>query len=135
MMTVPRVVQELKDLRGKARLDALISQGLVILEPTQESVMKAREFSKESGDFPVLSATDIDLLALAYEHDGIICSDDFALHNTAHHLNIATHSLLQKKPDKRKWKYRCSGCGKYYSILPSDLICPVCGLQVKRKIK
>ena len=42
IMTVPRVIAELKDLKGKARLEILLSQGLVISEPDQKSLMIVR---------------------------------------------------------------------------------------------
>lgn len=135
MMTVPGVISELKDLKSKARFEVLLSMGLIVSEPGQESLTIVKNASKKSGDVSVLSHTDIEVIALALEIHGTICSDDFALQNTAQHLNIQIHPLIQKKAEVRRWKFRCSGCGKYYDSLPVDLICPICGLKVKRKNK
>ena len=135
IMTVPRVVDELKDLKGKARLEVLLSQGLIITEPGHESLIIVKKAAEKSGDGSVLSQTDTDILALAFEYHGIICTDDFALQNTAQHLKIGVHPMMQRKAEMRRWKLRCSGCGKYYDTMPADLICPICGLQVKRKNK
>ncbi|MCA1917585.1 nucleotide-binding protein [Methanospirillum hungatei] len=135
IMTVPRVIAELKDLKGKARLEVLLSQGLIISEPDQKSLMIVRNAATKSGDGSVLSETDTDLLALAFEVHGVICTDDFALQNTAQHLNIDVHPMMQKKAEMRIWRLRCSGCGKYYDIMPADSLCPICGLQVRRKNK
>lgn len=134
-MTPSRVVSELKDLRGKARLEVLISQGLIISDPGEEAISAVIAASKKSGDTGVLSQTDIDVLALAYEVHGAIYTDDFALQNTARHLEITINPILQRKSQAKVWKLRCIGCGRYYETIPVDSLCEVCGSQVKRKIK
>lgn len=135
MMTVPKVVQEIKDLRGKGRFEVLCSSGLVIVQPLKESVDIILQKSEISGDRPVLSETDIDLLALALEHSGTVYTDDFAIQNCAHHMNILISPLIQRKAERRSWKIRCSGCGKYYDEYPSDMHCQICGALVRRKNK
>ncbi|NLL10274.1 MAG: nucleotide-binding protein [Methanomicrobiales archaeon] len=135
VMTVPGVVSELKDIKGKARFEVLTSMGLVVSEPTLQSVKKVKEASIRSGDGSVLSQTDIEVIALALDVHGTICSDDFALQNTAQYLDIQIHPLLQKKAEMRRWVFRCSGCGKYYDLMPVDMTCQICGLKVRRKNK
>ncbi|HOJ96505.1 MAG TPA: nucleotide-binding protein [Methanospirillum sp.] len=135
MMTTPGVIHELQDLKGKARLEVLQSEGLIISEPDQQSINMIQMAADQSGDRTVLSPVDIEILALAYEVRGIICSDDFALQNTAQYLSIPVNALLQRKAEKKQWKLRCRGCGKYYETMPPDSVCPVCGLEVKRKNK
>ncbi|MDD1725161.1 MAG: nucleotide-binding protein [Methanospirillum sp.] len=135
LYTVRRVADELKDLRGKARLAVLVSQGLYICEPDPDSVQKVTGMAEKSGDRSVLSETDIDLLALALQIGGTLFSDDFAMHNTAQYLNIPVHPLMQKKAKTRRWKIRCSGCGRYLEEMPPDSLCQICGSLVKRKIK
>ena len=135
LMTVPKVVDELKDLRGKARLDVLLSQGLVIAHPGPEAISAVGSAAVKSGDNSVLSPTDREIMALAYETHGEIYSDDFALQNTAQHLGIAIHPILQKKAGIRTWKLRCAGCGSYYDSMPADSVCQICGSPVKRKTK
>lgn len=135
IMTVPRVVDEIKDIRGKLRLSVLSSQGLFICEPKADSRMSVIEGSKKSGDITVLSETDIDLLALAFEVKGMIFSDDFAIHNTAHQIGIQVKSLMQKQAVERVWKLRCSGCGRYVKEMPHDQLCQICGSVIRRKNK
>ena len=135
VLTVPRVIDELKDLKGKARLEVLLSQGMIVSEPSQESLISVQKAAEKSGDSSVLSQTDKDILALAVEVQGVICTDDFALQNTAQHLKIGVHSMMQKKAEMRIWRLRCSGCGKYFDVMPADSLCPICGLQVRRKNK
>ena len=88
IMTVPGVVSELKDIKGKARFEVLTSMGLVVSEPTSQSLKKVKEASIRSGDGSVLSQTDIEVIALALDVHGTICSDDFALQNTAQYLSL-----------------------------------------------
>ncbi len=136
LCTVPRVEGELKDLRGKARFSVFLDEGMEILEPAKEFRKKAEEASRRSGDSPVLSRTDLDLLALAAERGGTLVTDDFAIQNTAHVLNIPTRSLIQRDAQARVWKIRCTGCGKYYDEMPTRAgDCPVCGSLLKRKHK
>lgn len=135
LYTVRRAADELKDLRGKARLEVLVSQGLCICEPDPDSIQKVTVMAERSGDRTVLSDTDIDLLAFALQTGSTLFSDDFAVQNTAQYLNIPVKPLMQKKAKTRRWKIRCSGCGRYLGEMPPDSLCPICGSQVKRKIK
>ena len=106
-MTVPRVIAELKDLKGKARLEVLLSQGLIISEPDQKSLMTVRNAATKSGDGYVLSETDTDLLALAFEVHGVICTEDFALHNTAKFSISILHPKIQNHDRNADMKLRC----------------------------
>ncbi len=136
LFTVPRVEGELKDLRGKARFAVLMDEGMEIKVPQVSSVKRAREASVTTGDQRVLSETDMDLIALAYEVQGTIISDDFALQNTARALDIQVQSIIQRESVPRVWQIRCTGCGKYFDKMPTKAEdCPVCGSALKRKHK
>lgn len=132
LIVPPAVRDELKDLNSKMRFEKYNEAGLMISEPSGESRKKSREAALKSGDLPVLSATDIDVVALAYETGAFIATDDFALSNTAQHMGLRVIPLQQRKAKRRKWRYRCSGCGRYYN---EPGLCEVCGLEIKRKIK
>ncbi len=132
LLAPPAVCDELKDLNSKIRFDRCLDAGLRIYEPSAESRKIAREAALKSGDLPVLSATDIDVAALAYETGAAIATDDFALSNTAQHMGIEVIPLQQRAAKKKKWRYRCTGCGRYYD---GPGICEVCGLEIKRKVK
>jgi len=135
IITTPEVVDEIKDIMSKSRLSVLISTGLCICSPDKVSKEKVDSESKKTGDGIVLSETDISILALAYETGGILFSDDFAVQNTAQQMGISIQSILQKKAKKRVWRYRCSGCGKYFKDPPDDMECRICGSSIRRKNK
>jgi len=128
----PAVADELKDLNSKMRFEKYREAGLMISEPSRESRDKVRQAALKSGDISVLSETDIDVVALASETEAAVATDDFALSNTAQHMGIEVIPLQQRAAKKKKWRYRCTGCGRYYS---HPGICEVCGLEIKRKVK
>ncbi len=132
LSTTWSVVAELRDLRSKARLDILRESGLEIRDPGPESLARAREASIKSGEKESLSQTDLDILALALELGGSVCTDDYALQNVARRLGIEVIPIRQKGGSGKRWYYRCSGCGKYGKG-PGE--CPVCGSPFKRRIK
>ncbi|OPY45896.1 MAG: Endoribonuclease Nob1 [Methanoregulaceae archaeon PtaU1.Bin222] len=132
LFTTPLVVDELADTRSRCRFEALSASGLRVLCPGRESLHRVDEASEVSGDSEVLSPADRELLALALEISAEVISDDFAIQNVAHHLGIPVCPLQQRKARKRKWRFRCPGCGRYGE---SMVQCPVCGAMPKRTIK
>jgi UPF0271 protein len=132
LFTTPSVIEELVDLRSKCRYETLLTAGLMVIEPTRESMMEVLKAAQKTGDSEKISATDRDILALALDLCATIYSDDFAVQNVAHELKITVHPVLQHSAKKRVWKYRCSGCKKFF-FASGD--CPVCGSPIKRTIK
>ncbi|KAM5263468.1 RNA-binding protein NOB1 [Ctenodactylus gundi] len=64
--TVRDVVSEIRDRPTRRRL-AVLPYELRFKEPLPEYVRLMTEFSKKTGDYPSLSATDIQVLALTYQ--------------------------------------------------------------------
>ncbi|CAK9297837.1 unnamed protein product [Gordionus sp. m RMFG-2023] len=65
--TIQEVVDEIKDENTRQRLSVLPYK-LLIKEPQKEHFKAVVEAAKTTGDFSVLSLTDIKLIALAYEY-------------------------------------------------------------------
>jgi UPF0271 protein len=128
----PSVISELRDIRAKSRLDTLLLAGLHVCEPGGQALKNAEDAARRTGDLPVLSATDLDILALALEEECGIMTDDFAVQNVAIELGIPVIPVQQRSAKRIKWRFRCSGCGRYYD---KEGECPVCGSPVKRKLK
>ncbi|WOF16980.1 nucleotide-binding protein [Methanoplanus sp. FWC-SCC4] len=131
-MIPARVEDELIDIRAKARLEAMKAKGMRVSEPSRESLERARKAALKSGDITVLSETDLDVVALALDTGGDVVSDDFAVSNTAQTLGLRVIPLQQRAARKIRWRYRCQGCGKYYS---KPGTCEICGAEIKRKLK
>jgi UPF0271 protein len=132
LFTPSSILEELKDLRSKGRYEVLLAAGLVVQDPRKEYTVRVLHAARETGDAPVLSSADIDLLALALELSATLVTDDFAVQNVAHALGLSIRSIQQRTAQPRRWKYRCAGCGRYYE---KEGICEVCGSPIKRKFK
>ncbi|KAG5884763.1 hypothetical protein JTB14_029243 [Gonioctena quinquepunctata] len=66
MITCPEVVAEITNKRQLRRL-VVLPYDLVVKEVFPENVQIVTEFSKKTGDYPSLSATDIKVMALTYQ--------------------------------------------------------------------
>lgn len=132
LFTTPSVCEELVDIRAKGNFEKRCAAGLTVVSPVKESFPAVDYAAEKSRDSGVISGTDRDLLALAKELGGVLYTDDFAIQNVAGVLGVETHPILQRKARPVRWKYRCSGCGRYYS---HDGDCMVCGAAIKRKLK
>ncbi|KAL7420195.1 20S-pre-rRNA D-site endonuclease nob1 [Cryptotrichosporon argae] len=66
--TTPAVLAELRDPRARAHWDALKLAGVdvVIEQPSAEAMRRVTEYARESGDYAVLSATDMGVVALTW---------------------------------------------------------------------
>lgn len=67
IITVPSVVGEIRDPDARARVETLYLPFLKQRSPTPKSFNVISEFARKTGDRSVLSRTDIEVLALAYE--------------------------------------------------------------------
>jgi endoribonuclease Nob1 len=132
LYTTPSVCDELLDIRAKGNFEKLCAGGLRVQSPgpgSRDAVRLAARMSRDSG---VISETDEDLLALTLELGAVLYTDDFAIQNVAGVMKLETHPILQRKARQVHWRYRCSGCGKYFG---HDGECPICGAAIKRKLK
>ncbi len=132
LFTTPAVVEELVDARSRCRYEALAAAGLAVTSPGKSSLQAIQRAASATGDDPVLSRADRELLAVALETGAEIVSDDFAVQNVARHLEIPFVPLQQRRARKRMWKFRCPGCGRLAEE-PGE--CPVCGSGLKRTLK
>lgn len=66
--TTPSVHDEIKDEQARQNL-ALWGDQLIIRQPKAESIKFVSDFAKLTGDYAVLSVTDLGILALCYEID------------------------------------------------------------------
>ena len=129
MYTTPQVVEELCDLRGKARYSTLLEAGLRVSEPGSSSLQAVWIAARKTHNDRTLSETDISVLALALELSATIATDDFAIQHTARNLQISVQPLMQRRAKKRDFVLYCTGCGKEYE---TEIECPICGAPVQK---
>lgn len=67
--TTPAIISEIRDAATRSRVETTLLPFLTLREPTPASYAFVAQFSKKTGDYPVLSRQDMGILALAYEVD------------------------------------------------------------------
>ena len=67
LVTTYSVISEIRDPDARSRVENLYLPFLTLRSPQPESIKLVKEFARRTGDAPVLSRTDIEVLALAYD--------------------------------------------------------------------
>ncbi|SCV06167.1 LANO_0H23574g1_1 [Lachancea nothofagi CBS 11611] len=117
--TTPTVFQEIKDEQARKNLEIWRSLGtLQLRQPREHSVKRVGDFAKLTGDYSVLSANDIHIIALAYELETELNEGDWRLRKKPGddlapvaelEVNEATKSESATDKDKSKKKRRRGG--------------------------
>lgn len=134
--TTSLVFEEIHHLKSSFSLmETLVeTDNLRIVDPDEKFTNEVYGVTIKSGDSSKLSKPDISVLALAYQLNKILISDDFAVENTAKLLGISVMPLGSKGiKHTRKWISFCRTCGKGYS--PNITECLICGNKLKRRFK
>jgi UPF0271 protein len=129
--TIPGVQEELE---GEAayRFDAMEGSGMHLHIPEQGAVERIERAARETGDLAELSETDIRLVAAAFELDGTLVTDDYAMQNVAEKLEVAVEVIAREGiSEQREWLFQCAGCGREFD--ENHDRCPVCGSSLSRK--
>ena len=126
------VVNELKKGRSSKEIGYLVALGAKIRRVHKKFLDVVEERAKETGDIGRLSRADINVIGLALQEKGTIVSDDYSIQNLAHYMNIDFLSIAEKGiKEEFSWRYRCSGCGRYYRRHMD--VCPICGSKIRTK--
>jgi UPF0271 protein len=124
------VIEEIQ--KGKLKREIGYAEEMLNLRVPDNSYRNAVvEFAQRTGDINVLSETDIDVISLGMELNGIVMTDDFAIQNVCRAMGIefipASNLSIRKTI---MWTYRCTGCRKYFSTYREK--CDICGHEVRR---
>ncbi|SDM97598.1 UPF0271 protein [Halogranum gelatinilyticum] len=129
--SVPMVHEELEGEHA-FRFDAMEGAGMHIHIPAEGTVEKVQRAAGETGDGDVLSDTDTRLIAAAFELDGTLVTDDYAMQNVAEHLGVVVEAIAQDGiTEQRSWTFQCAGCGREFD--EEKPRCPICGSDLSRK--
>lgn len=131
LASIPLVREELTD-ESAYRFDALEGSGMHMHLPDGETVERIERAAKETGDLAELSETDIRLIAAAFELDGRLVTDDYAMQNVAEKLNVEVEVIARDGiEEQRAWHFQCQGCGREFEEKYDR--CPICGSELSRK--
>ena len=67
LVTVPAIIAEIKDAVTRSRVETLLMPFLTIRSPSAASMQFVTDFARRTGDLPVLSKPDLQIIALTYE--------------------------------------------------------------------
>ncbi|KAF9965453.1 Nin1 binding protein [Mortierella alpina] len=70
--TIPEVLNEIRDKQARKDL-AILPFDIEVINPTEASVRAVAAFARKTGDYAVLSATDLRVLALTYQLEFEAC--------------------------------------------------------------
>ncbi len=131
-VTTHSVIDELKDFRSKMNLDIMRQESkLEVIVPDLQALKLFKKRLRKIDPNTRLSETDIQVLALSYQLNGVVVTNDLALQNVAAHLNLKTRILSGKEiKEIRKTQLRCRSCKKVFRT--SILRCPDCGGELKQ---
>ncbi len=106
--------------------------------PLENLVWQVKEAALETGDASVLSATDIEILALGLSRKisgekAVVVSTDLAVLNTAASLGLGVLDPNKKMKMRISWIMKCPACGHVEHQDSSNTECPVCGTNMLRK--
>ena len=129
--SIPLVREELED-ESAYRFDAMEGSGMHLHIPEEETVERIERAASDTGDADELSRTDIRLVATAFELDGRLVTDDYAMQNVAEKLEVPVEVIAREGIDEqRNWHFQCGGCGREFEEQHDR--CPVCGSGLSRK--
>jgi UPF0271 protein len=129
--SIPLVREELEDEHAY-RFDALEGSGMHLHIPEDETVERVERAARETGDLAELSETDVRLVAAAFELDGTLVTDDYAMQNVAEKLEVTVEVIAREGIDEqRDWRFQCAGCGREFD--DNHDRCPICGSDLSRK--
>tara|TARA_B100000214_G_scaffold116218_1_gene82060 strand:- start:1208 stop:1702 length:495 start_codon:yes stop_codon:yes gene_type:complete len=141
-MIVNSQISELERF-SPTRAQIIQSIGLIISEPSRDSISQVSKLALETGDMSGISQTDLSLVALAYSKGAVLVTDDYRMQNLAERLGMEWRAVVMKGISEIwEWELRCVGCGAVFDSLekPSQKKrdmgeCINCGSSLKLRKK
>jgi endoribonuclease Nob1 len=122
------------------RLEMAMESGRIKLRvPAKEFLEQVKTCATSVGDAHYLSATDMEVLALALEikaasNNPQIVTDDYSIQNVATKLGLPYVSLVTFGIKRvLTWIRYCPACHRTYPPNTKATVCMVCGTELKRK--
>ena len=113
-MIVNSQVAELEKF-SPTRAQIIQSLGLIISEPSRDSISEVSKLAVETGDMAGISQTDLCLVALAYSKGAVLVTDDYRMQNLAERLEMEWRGVVMEGISEAwEWELRCIGCGKLF---------------------
>ena len=130
---------QLQEVARHAPERALIleNQGPRFESPSQRGLAAARAAAMQTGDLSGLSSVDLEILAIALEHNIELVTDDYRLQNICTHISHPWSGVVQDGiTETWSWTLKCRGCGREHPASPSERKnahgqCQECGADLR----
>ncbi len=135
------ILGEVHDPIAKSIIQGFVDAGqLIIDEPDEAYIKRAREIAEKTGDLTKLSEADIHVVALAIKYRDMgynvnVVTDDFSIQNILRMLGIKYIKYFREIKKVIKWVIKCEKCGKIYPPNYKGQTCAVCGGRLVRRRK
>lgn len=100
LVTTPSVLAEIKNEEARTRVETLYKPLLELRSPKPESIKFVKEFARRTGDAAVLSQTDFEVLALAYDLECERNGGDWRLRNSPGQKRVNGSPPAKKQDDE-----------------------------------
>lgn len=113
-MIVNSQIAELEKF-SPTRAQIIQSLGLIISEPSKNSISVVSKLAVETGDMSGISQTDLSLIALAHSRGAVLVTDDYRMQNLAERLGMEWAAVIMEGISETwEWELRCVGCGTVF---------------------
>lgn len=131
LFTTDEVMRELRRLKAiTPELASFLDLKVRVVSPSRESLAAVRAASEGTGDARRLSPTDMGLLAAAFQLHATIVTDDYSIQNLASVVGVPYEHVVERGiTEVVRWRYRCTGCGRFYDAWVEP--CPICGARLR----
>ncbi len=133
--TTPEAAAEVKPGGKDARrYDSWLAIGLQVRSAPDKTRDRVEETALDAGNLGRLSDADLSLIALALELQGTLVTDDHTMLDVALRLAVPTRTVNTTGiAGTLDFRPRCTGCGRWFDVMPKRDECTVCGSPVKAR--
>ena len=133
-------LSQLRELENVSTDRAMLIESIELnwISPDEKNLKLAKDAANKSGDLTKLSNVDIDLIALCFQLDEVLYTDDYRIQNTLAKAGKHWKNVIQTGiTGVWIWMQICTGCGKSKNSNEGakELICEHCGSPLKLKKK
>ncbi len=116
--------------KGVPNAEILLETRIRIHSPSAASLSAVEKRAESLGESGRLSPEDMGIVALALDKKAVLLTDDYSVQNICSSLGVEFASTWTDGiKEVWVWKYRCTGCGRYYDR--NERVCHVCGSPIK----
>lgn len=131
--TTPQVLAELRDPRAREHWERMKLQGVDIRveQPSADAMAKVTAFARKTGDYAVLSSTDMGVVALTYQYEVAVNGDERIRTDPGQKLPPRTGRKVEEEQEQDKEEGEEEVSAADYAVETEEVVKGVEGLKVE----